>query len=101
MTESKAEHHLRNLLAIVHHDGGHYVSRYGLEKATEDAIQAWCDRSVQIDALEARLEMMERVVENAAYVIEALQNDASIRVPNHVRYYENAMDALAAQQEPE
>ena len=29
---------LRNILAIIHRDGGHYVAEHGLEKATEDAI---------------------------------------------------------------
>ena len=72
MSEQTPEHHLRNLLAIIHHDGGHYADEHGLEKATENAIQAWCDRSVQIDALEtenaefkAKLEAMERDLNNA------------------------------------
>lgn len=28
---------LRNLLARIHHDGGHYVEQHGLDKALEDA----------------------------------------------------------------
>jgi len=28
---------LLNLLAVIHGDGGHYVARYGREKAVEDA----------------------------------------------------------------
>ena len=35
---TKEEYNLRNLLAIIHRDGGHYTSEHGLEKATEDAI---------------------------------------------------------------
>jgi len=31
-------HHLMNLLAVIHRDGGHYVEEHGLEKAVEDAI---------------------------------------------------------------
>lgn len=29
---------LMNLLAVIHRDGGHYVSEHGFEKATEDAM---------------------------------------------------------------
>lgn len=36
-----AEHHLQNLLAVIHGDGGHYAAEHGLEKATEDAIARW------------------------------------------------------------
>jgi hypothetical protein len=28
---------LKNLLAMIHGDGGHYVERHGIEKACEDA----------------------------------------------------------------
>jgi len=31
------EHWLRNLLAVIHRDGGHYAEKYGLEKASVDA----------------------------------------------------------------
>ena len=43
-TDDKHLTQLRNLLAIIHRDGGHYVAEHGLEKATEDAIKkvlAW------------------------------------------------------------
>lgn len=32
-----AEHRLRNLLALIHRDGGHYEGEHGLEKACDDA----------------------------------------------------------------
>ena len=38
-TDDKHLLQLRNLLAVIHRDGGHYVETYGLEKATEDAIK--------------------------------------------------------------
>jgi hypothetical protein len=35
--EVSPEHILRNLLAVIHRDGGHYAAKHGLEKAGEDA----------------------------------------------------------------
>jgi len=32
------EYHLGNLLALIHGDGGHYLDKYGMEKAVQDAI---------------------------------------------------------------
>jgi hypothetical protein len=49
------EHHLRNLLAVIHRDGGHYATEHGIEKASEDAEAAWYARAERIDALEAEL----------------------------------------------
>lgn len=37
----RAEHHLRELLAVIHRDGGHYAEEHGLEKACEDAAAKW------------------------------------------------------------
>lgn len=39
MENDELTKHLLNLLAIIHRDGGHYVSKYGIEKSTGDAIQ--------------------------------------------------------------
>lgn len=36
--ETEEEKLLRNLLATIYRDGGHYVSNNGLKKATQDAI---------------------------------------------------------------
>jgi hypothetical protein len=30
---------LRNLLAVIHRDGGQYTAMYGIEKSVEDAMQ--------------------------------------------------------------
>jgi hypothetical protein len=43
--------HLRNLLARIHRDGGHYVEEHGLDKAVEDAHQVWADLRLQEEAL--------------------------------------------------
>ena len=32
------EHLLKELLAVIHRDGGHYVSKHGFDKAVSDAI---------------------------------------------------------------
>jgi len=32
-------HELRNLMAIMHHDGGHYTAKHGLINAIKDANQ--------------------------------------------------------------
>ena len=41
------ERHLKNLLAIIHGDGGHYTERCGLEKSVEDAKQIVADAVVR------------------------------------------------------
>jgi hypothetical protein len=51
---------LRNLLARIHRDGGHYIEQHGLEKALEDAgakVVQWLardDSTAHADALYAR-----------------------------------------------
>jgi hypothetical protein len=37
--EEEMERHLRNLLAVVHRDGGHYTSEHGIEKSVKDAME--------------------------------------------------------------
>ena len=44
--EDKHYRYLRNLLAIIHRDGGHYVEEHGIDKAVEDAIAVWGELSV-------------------------------------------------------
>ena len=38
---------LLNLLAVIHRDGGHYVSKYGIKKAIKDAEQIVAHRLVR------------------------------------------------------
>lgn len=38
LTQGDPEHYLRQLLAVIHGDGGHYVEENGFHKATEDAL---------------------------------------------------------------
>ncbi|KKL88998.1 hypothetical protein LCGC14_1919140 [marine sediment metagenome] len=39
ISEEAIERYLRNLLATIFRDGGHYTSKVGLRKATEEAIE--------------------------------------------------------------
>lgn len=78
MSEQSPEHRLRNLLAVIHRDGGHYAAKHNLEKATEDAIQVWGDREVQIDALETENAELRAKLEAAT---QALYDVAHGMVP--------------------
>lgn len=37
------EQMLRDLLAVIHRDGGHYTEEHGLQKSFDDAIQRYYD----------------------------------------------------------
>jgi hypothetical protein len=43
------DHHLLNLLAVIHRDGGHYTEEHGLEKSVKDAMQLSSERIVVCD----------------------------------------------------
>ena len=44
---NKVEHHLKNLLAVIHRDGGHYTEEHGIEKSVKDATQIVADAIVK------------------------------------------------------
>jgi FtsZ-binding cell division protein ZapB len=44
---------VRELLPIIHGDGGHYVGKHGLNKAVEDAIEIVCSLKEEIDELKS------------------------------------------------
>ena len=44
----RLKHDLNNLLAIIHRDGGQYVSEHGLEMSVSDAHKVWGKRQVQL-----------------------------------------------------
>lgn len=53
---------LGNLLAIIHRDGGHYMSKHGVKKAIEDAHTIWAgliDLEADNATLRKRLEPIE------------------------------------------
>lgn len=39
--QAESEHWLKELLAIIHRDGGHYVAEHGIEKAVRSAHEVW------------------------------------------------------------
>ena len=45
--------YMQNLLAVIHRDGGHYVSKHGVEVATKDAITIYYGMQIKIAELEA------------------------------------------------
>lgn len=48
-----------NLLAIIHGDGGHYISDHGWKKAVDDAMTKWYDANARIAKLEAAMRELE------------------------------------------
>lgn len=50
---NEALNHLRNLLARIHGDGGHYTEQYGLQTSVEDAENRICDLKGAVEDLQA------------------------------------------------
>ena len=81
----RERHHIYDLLARIHRDGGQYTAEHGVEKACEDAeeqVAAWLDTINSVDALieQARIAKSEACAricekslsrEEAAYLIRA------------------------------
>ena len=78
-------HHIYDLLARIHRDGGQYTAEYGVEKSCDDAeaqVVTWLDTISGVDALieQARIAKSEACAricekslsrEEAAYLIRA------------------------------
>ena len=81
----RERHHIYDLLARIHRDGGQYTAEHGVEKSCDDAeaqVVAWIDTINEVDALieQARIadsEACARICEKslsreeAAYLIRA------------------------------
>lgn len=52
---AKLQDKLMNLLAVIHRDGGHYVSRHGLDRACKDAEAVSVYRVARVEELEGRI----------------------------------------------
>jgi hypothetical protein len=56
-----------DLLATIHCDGGHYVTKHGIEKAAMDAIQRWYEHieasSFELMARRERAESAEKALD--------------------------------------
>ena len=59
----RERHHIYDLLARIHRDGGQYAAEHGVEKACEDAesqVAAWLDTISGVDALIEQARIAER-----------------------------------------
>lgn len=68
MTMSPYDYFLGELLAVIHHDGGHYQAEHGAKKATADAIEIIHADRAAIAAAEQR--GYERAVAERAWALE-------------------------------
>lgn len=78
-----AEHPLKELLCIIHRDGGHYISQHGLEKASKDA------EKIVVDLLHNQ----DGVVEEKDAVIKDLTerlNNQTDKVKHFAHKYQKA-----------
>jgi len=50
--EHKYKHPLFNLLSVMHRDGGHYVDKYGVDKATKDAMDIYYDLRARVEEIQ-------------------------------------------------
>jgi hypothetical protein len=59
----RERHHIYDLLARIHRDGGQYAAEHGVEKACDDAeaqVTAWLDTINSVDALIEQARIAER-----------------------------------------
>ena len=59
----RERHHIYDLLARIHRDGGQYAAEHGVEKACDDAeaqVVTWIDTIIGIDALIEQARIAER-----------------------------------------
>ena len=74
----RERHHIYDLLARIHRDGGQYTAEHGVEKACDDAeaqVVAWLETINGIDALIEQARIAER--EACAAVCEAISTGLS------------------------
>lgn len=58
-------YHLRNLLAVIHRDGGHYTQEHGLQKAVEDAYEVVGADRVKVEEQAAVLARVQPIADAA------------------------------------
>lgn len=80
------ERQVRNLLAVIHRDGGHYAAEHGIAKACVDAIQAWYAPSDEVsrltaerDALRAALTISRTAIEDTGWDQQMAESDQRLR----------------------
>lgn len=57
--------YVANLLAVIHHDGGHYLDQHGWKKATDDAIAEVVKYLPQLSTAKIKCRHCGRAVEEA------------------------------------
>lgn len=75
----RERHHIYDLLARIHRDGGQYTAEHGIEKACDDAeaqVVTWLDTISGVDALIEQTRIAEReacaaVCENGSFLHDA------------------------------
>ena len=80
----RERHHIYDLLARIHRDGGQYAAEVGVEKACDDAeaqVVTWLDTINGIDALIEQARIAER--EACAAVCEAISTGLSAYRDGH------------------
>ena len=80
----RERHHIYDLLARIHRDGGQYTAEHGVEKACDDAeaqVSAWLDTLNGVDALIEQARIAER--EACAAVCEAISTGLSAYRDGH------------------
>lgn len=63
---SSEAYQFRELMAIMHGDGGQYLARHGAVKAAEDAIAKWYALLRKVEKLEAEILLKRRMVSQLA-----------------------------------
>ena len=59
LPQESAEHHLRNLLAVIHRDGGHHADENGLKTSEEEAEKVVISLRSQVEELKLNLELSQ------------------------------------------
>ncbi len=62
--------HLKNLLAIIHRDGGHYAEQHGLKKSAQSAHLVWVDLITKAEQADEALAQVAVLVEKGTALVK-------------------------------
>jgi hypothetical protein len=74
-------HMLRNLLAVIHGDGGHHTEAVGLERSIADAERRVLEDRMAREELEHTFEVMQRAERRAVSLWRASKEGRAVVVP--------------------
>ena len=66
---SEPDHHLYNLLAVIHGDGGHHTTRVGDRQSVEDAIEKRGKLLTKLENLQTKLKTVEEILMHSKMAI--------------------------------